>query len=799
MRKISRRDLLKGAGGLAVGAALTTAMSRPGQSLEQVHAPASRRRSAAGAAPAQESIVPTVCLMCPAGCGMNGRVVDGKLVKLEGNPMHPVNQGVLCPKGQAATELLYNPDRVPGPLRRSGARGAGDWEPIPWESALSLVAQRLARLRQDGHPERFAFLYGETRGQMRDLVTRFTHALGSPNAVSHDSLNVEAGKLANLLTQGIYDCLSYDLENTAYLLSFGPGLLEAGRAVQRFITGYAYMRRGRPQRGKVVVADSRQGIGGAKADEWLPIVPGTEGALALGMANVIISSGLADADFVQNYAFGYEDWQDQTGAKHKGFKSLVLEKYDLKTVAALTGLSTGTIARLAGEFAANRPALAVIPAENALLTGGAGGLYTAMAVHCLNALVGSIETPGGVQVQRYPACPGWPSLPPDPLAEGGRRAERVDGAGTLFPLARHAYQAVPDRIRAGYPVDVLFLYDADPMFESPSGPARWAQAFDKVDMIVSFSSFLDDTAQYADLILPDHTFLERWQDDFVEGVGYSGVALRQPVVAPVHDTRNAGDVLIELAHRVGGWMGTAFPWTDFPTLLKEQLKDVGTSWETLTKLGVWAVPPYTFAPRGSATWVKEVVGRDRQGAPRDGYFDFFSRELQCLLGDASEATLQRLGIQARGDEVFLPHYEPAHYHGEEADYPFHLNVVTLMSLGSYGANANLPSLQEISGMVVGETWDSWLEMNPTSARRLGLADRAPVWVESPFGKVKTKVRLVAGTRPDVVSLPYNQGHRALGRWARGRGVNGLTLMGPDSEPLAGLPAFANTRVRVYAA
>ena len=159
-------------------------------------------------------------------------------------------------------------------------------------------------------------------------------------------------------------------------------------------------------------------------------MPGTEAALALGMANVIISSGLVDDDFVEHYAFGYEDWQDEAGARHKGFKSLVLEKYDLKTVAELTGLSSGTIARLAGEFAANRPALAVIPAESTLLTGSANGLYTAMAVHCLNALVGSIETPGGVQVQRYPACPGWPALPPDPAGRkraasraGGRRGD----------------------------------------------------------------------------------------------------------------------------------------------------------------------------------------------------------------------------------------------------------------------------------------------------------------------------------------------------------------------------------------
>lgn len=792
MPKVTRRNFVKAAGGMAATAALATALNRPGLSLEEVHA----APGAAEATPA-EKIIPTVCLMCPSGCGMQGRVVGGRLVKLEGSPLHPVNMGALCPKGQAALELVYNPDRVRTPLRRTGKRGAGEWQPINWETALSLVAQRLAKLREGDHPERFAFLYGETRGQMRDLIAYFTHAVGSPNAVSHDSLNLEASKLGNLLTQGVYDRLAYDLENTSYLLSFGAGLLEAGRTVQRFISGYAYLRRGRPQRGKVVVVDPRQGISGSKADEWIPAKPGTEGALALGMANVIIASGMVDRDFVENYSFGYDDWEDETGGKHKGFKSLVLEKYTPQAVSEITGVPTGTIYRLAGEFAANRPALAVIPNESGLLDGSVNSIYTVMAVHCLNALVGSLEAPGGVQVQRYPNCPGWPTLPADPEAEAGRRAERVDGAGTLFPLAHHAYQAVPDRIRAGYPVDVLFLYDADPLFECPNGADRWIAALDQVDFVVSFSSFLDDTAQYADLILPDHTFLERWQDDFVEGVGYSGVALRQPLIEPAANSRGTGDVLIELAHRVGGWMGVAFPWTSFTDLLKGQLKDVGVGWDTLSTLGIWAVPPYNNTARGSDAWINEVVGKDRQGAPRDGRFDFFSRELQCRLGSAGENALQRLGIQARGDEVYLPHYEPTRYRGEEEKYPFILDVVTLMSLGSYSANANLPSLQEISGMVVGESWDSWLEMNPATAARLGLEDRAPVWVESQFGKVRTKVRLVAGLRPDVVALPYNQGHRTVGRYARGRGVNGLTLMGPDTEPLTGLASFMNTRVRVY--
>ncbi len=517
------------------------------------------------------------------------------------------------------------------------------------------------------------------------------------------------------------------------------------------------------------------------------------------MAYVIISSGLVDRDFVENYAFGYEDWEDEAGVQHKGFKTLVLENYDPETAAEITGVPASTIARLAGEFGTNRPSVAVVPCKGGLLNGSVNGLYTAMAIHALNALVGSIETPGGVLVQRYPTCPGWPELPPDPVAEGGRQAERVDGAGSVFPLARHAYQAVADRIREGYPVDVLFLYDANPMFECPNGATRWVDAFDHVDLIVSFSSFLDETAQFADLVLPDHTFLERWQDDFMEGLGYPGVALRQPVVEPVHNTRNTGDVLIELAHRVGGPVSAAFPWANFLELLKGQLREVGATWDTLTELGLWIVPPDKTINRGSDPWINEIVGRDRQRTPRDGYFDFFSRELQCLLQAADEATLQRLGIQARGDEVFLPHYEPVSYHGDEDEYPFLLNVVTLMSLGPYTANANMPTLQEISGMTVGETWDSWLEMNPESAHDLGLHDKDPVWVESPFGKVRTKVRLVPGLRPDVVNLPYNQGHRAVGRWAKDRGVNGLELMGPDTEPLTGLAAFTNTWVKVYRA
>jgi menaquinone reductase, molybdopterin-binding-like subunit len=750
-----------------------------------------------------DRIVPGICLLCPSGCGTLTRVADGQAVKLEGNPMHPINLGALCPKGQASLELLYNPDRLTSPLQRVGGRGEGIWKSISWDEAANIVSDRLKSLRAQRRPQAAVLMHGEARGQLGTFFERFMRTYGSPNTVSYESLNVAAAKLGMYLTQGVYDLPAYDLENSSYVLSFGAGLLEAGPFPQRMISGYGFLRRGRANRGKVVVIDPRQGISGAKSDEWIPINPGTDAALALSMANVIIRAGLVDSDFINNYSFGYEDFPDENGAfLHQGFKSFVLENYDPEKVEDLIGISATTISRLAGEFAGSKPAVAVLPGKGGLLNGSIGGVYTAMAIHCLNALVGNIDAPGGVLTQRYPDQKPWPDTNEDLISQAGCQAERVDGAGTRFPLARHAYQAVADRILGGYPVDVLFLYNANPVFETPGGE-KFVEAFQQVPFIVSFASFMDESAQYADLVLPEPTFLERYEDHFFEGLGYPGVGLRQPVIEPRYDTLSTGDFLLKVANKIGEPLKSAFPWKSYEEVLKHRLDDLGTSWENLHELGVWMTPGYRFARRGSQRWVDEVVGKDREGAPKDGYFDFYSRELSCLFAEIESAAgpeaLASLGLNGNADARSLPHYVPVTYSGSISQHPFMLNVITLMSLGPVSAAANLPTLQEISGMTVGETWDSWLEMNPHSAHTLGLKDRDSVWVESPHGKVKTRVRLVKGLHPGVVNLPFNQGHTAVGRWAKNRGVNGLALLDPSTEQISGLAAFTNTRVKVYRA
>jgi len=313
---------------------------------------------------------------------------------------------------------------------------------------------------------------------------------------------------------------------------------------------------------------------------------------------------------------------------------------------------------------------------------------------------------------------------------------------------------------------------------------------------VSFSSFMDESAELADLILPEPTFLERWGDDHIEGLGYPGISLYQPVIEPLYDTMNTGDFLLKVAEAMGGSIAKAFPWKTYEEVLQFRLKDIGADWETFKELGVWFNPGYRFAKRGSQNWIKDIVGKDRLNAPRDGYFDLYSRELNCFLGKMKKAELAPLGITMTGDGASLPHYEATAFSGDEKEFPFALNIITLMSLGPRSDAANMPSLQEISGMTVRETWDSWLEMNPESAHKLGLAEDDQVQIESPFGRVSTKVKLVAGLHPDVVNLPFNQGHTAVGRYAKGRGVNGLEILNPASEPLTGLASFTNTRVKV---
>ena len=789
--KLSRRDFLR----ISASIAATSAALPLIQSVQTVAASDTTRHApnTARAVVAQsETYLNTVCSMCPSGCGLQVRVVDGRAVKVEGNALHPLNQGVCCPKGQASLEVLYSPERLPGAMRRQVAKDVvandiSQWEKISWDDAQKIVADKLCALRDQGQAHTVAILHGGLRGQLRPLVQRFLNAYGSPNLISAESLSGDAARLAMFLAQGINGYPIYDIDNARYVMCFGGSLLESSQHLQKYLSGYGFLHRGQSNRGKLVVVDSRLSVTAAKCDEWIPIRPGTLGALALGMAYVLIKSGAVNESFIKNWTFGYDDFKDDQGKTHIGFKRLVLEQYTLERVQDITGIPGSTIAKLAGEFGAAKPALAILPTGRGDLASG-NSLYTALAVHALNALVGSIEIPGGVQVQHYADYAPWSALPSDAVAEKSRAMPRLDGAGADYPVALSAYQTLAGNLSQGkpYAVNALFLLNTNPVLDAPQGQ-RFVDAL-KNTFVVSFNPTLDESAAYADLILPALTFFEMWQDDVIEGTGYAGVAMRQPVVAPVRDGRNPSDVILQIAKQIGGTVSQALPWKDFLEVVRFRIGGIGIDWNDLVTNGAWSALVYYFAQPGSQAWSK-VVGRDRVNAPKDGRFDFFSRELFAALNSSD-------------DVACLPHFElPAE--PADANYPFLLMCQETMTQPRYWLGV-VPSLQEVYGLQVGARWDSWVEIHPKAANALGIKKDDWVWVESAAGKIRVRAKLVEGIWRNAVNIPYGQGHYSAAQWGREAdtarrvlGVNPLQLVSTGSEKISGLPMMLPTRVKVY--
>jgi len=779
-----RRTFLKTVGAVTAGATATTVAGltlgtcqrffpEPTTDRLEIFEPSEERPY-----PGAVRWIPSVCLQCSSACGILVKVVNGKVIKVEGNPLHPVNQGGLCPKGQAGLQVLYHPNRLRNPMKRIGERGSGQWEKIAWDEAITIVAERLKTLRAKEQPQSFVVIAGCNQGLMKQLLKRFLDAFGSPNFIT--TLHDEAILKANYVMRGVAAYSAYDWDRTKYLLSFENNFLEEGNLVGRMLRTYGHIKE-RGNRAKIVQIEPRLSVTAARADEWIPVHPGTSGALALGIAHTIIKGGLYDKEFIEHWTFGFDDWKDDRGTLHNGFRTLVLQEYPPDVVARITGIPAETIQRLAREFAITKPAVAI---------GGCGisqhtnSLHTQMAVNALNALVGSFEIPGGVLTQQFPPFSKLPPVETDAIAERGLAMPRIN-------FSSHLLHTAP------YPVDILFLYQTNPLY-SGSDVRLFTQVFKEVPFIVSFSSFLDDSAQYADLILPDHTYLERWQDAVIEsGDGFPVFGIAQPILPPLYNTMHTGDVIIKIAQELGGGIRDAFPWQDFKSMLMDAVKGVyevnqgsigGFSWKTsfaefwdeLTLQGVWCDHPYHF---GKVKW-EEVFQTP------SGKFEFYS---QIMRRDAKASQSSSVA----DDKAFLPHFEPPRFFGDESEYPFHLNPFQTLPL-SDEVLANQPWMLEIAGTYLNCAWEPWLEINPQTAQQLGIAEDDWVWMESPLGRIKVRAKIFPGAMPNVVNIPLGFGHKAAGDWC-GRGENPYWIIGNELDDLTGCAALGATRVKLYRA
>ena len=557
--KLTRRNFLAWAGLSAVGAVACD--SYQFQIQEEELSLQSPRDLPEDLVKGRDNWYATLGRDATGGDGVIVRVMEGRAKKIQGNPKYPVNQGKQSVRAEAGLQSLYHPDRIAGPMRRTGARGSGLFQDIDWEPEALDILKRELRARSQG----MVLITEPLRGHLGMIAERFATSMGGKH-LGFETLDDTTYRAAVKEVFGQDLLPDFDIANANYVLSFGADFLSTWGSSTRLATAYGDFRQGagRAQRGTLVQVDPRFSMTAASADKWVPIKPGMEGYLALSLAYVIIEENLVP-DVDGNVLTNYEG-------------AVALAAYNPGTVGPMLELppqmhegksAADFIRELARDFASHRPGIALGGDSAGAHT---NGQFNLQAIYALNYLVGSVGEKGGIRFN-----PGSPLRDLPAAANVGSLKDWQDAAGA---------------IRSGN-TRLVLLHNADPVHGLPAS-VGFADALNRDDLfIVSFSPFLDETSIMADLILPDRVFLEDWGDDIPEpGPGYQVVGMQQPVVNPLSDLdpRSFGDLLLSMAQEMG--QESALPWGSVEAALKESVEALyglnrGTSSEVASAGELW--------------------------------------------------------------------------------------------------------------------------------------------------------------------------------------------------------------------
>ncbi|KCZ73339.1 anaerobic dehydrogenase, typically selenocysteine-containing [Candidatus Methanoperedens nitroreducens] len=811
--KMNRRGFLKVAG-------IAGAASLGYLSLDQ---PVIKALAQGTYAASEEKWVATGCVGCVGWCPLQVRVANGRAVKIRGNQNSVWTRGKVCPRAHLNLQMLYDPDRIKTPLKRTNPNKGRDqdpgWEAITWEEALSTITLKLRELRDKGTPERFVSLRGRYDSASADLLySRFTKAYGTPNSVSHSAICAESTKAGRWMSMGDYDYSGYDWYNANYIISFGAPLLEAHRPVTGNIVAFGEVRRGGKARANFVMVDPRYSVTASKADEWIPVNPGTDAAFALGMAHVILTEGLWDRSFVGDFnenspVKGFEtgkaiseDYTTEAGEKEETFKeastyglikwwNVYLKDFTPEIAAQKTTVPAETIKRLAREFAKAKPSIAASGRGSDAWPGS--GSFNSYAVMSLNALSGSIEK----VVNHRPSVKYSEEavkLEQDEVAEEGTKKQKIDESKTKkFPFASVVTNNVADNILRDYPypVEVILAWWSNFAHSTP-GSKRWEDVFKKVPFVVHHTTHISDTSIYADILLPAKTYIEKWGYGHPAGTaGLSrGTTLFQPAVAPLYDCKSELELGLELGKRLGEY---------YPSINKS-FEGIGGNYGDTAEGYVRA--------RTEEQWNAFPGGWDefrQKGATNHSYkpktefstpskkFEFYSSTLKATFEklNMTDEDLDKIQIKARGDVVYVPHFENPIFIGDKGTYPLSLITYKPM-LNQEGRSHNSQWAQEIYLPLYDTGWTNLAEINPETAEKFGIKDGDTIYVESEVGKIRARAKVFHGIHPEVVSMAYGQGHFSYGKFAKNRGANPNAITGVMYDHITGMAAFFNTRVKI---
>jgi len=836
---ISRRAFLQTT---AVGGAVAALSSPLGPTLRALAATAKTGARGEG------RWIASTCQGCTSWCAQEVLVVEGRAIKVRGNARSKVNGAASCPRPHLALQQVYDPDRIKTPMKRTNPnKGRGEdpgFVPISWDEALDMIAEKIMELRRSGETHKYMLMRGRY-SYMRDILyDRMTKIIGSPNNISHSALCAEAEKFGSYYTEGYWGYRQYDVANTRYVLLWSADPLSSNRQVSYYSSVWGEVM----DRATIAVVDPRLSITASKADEWLPVAPGQDGALAAAIAHVILVEGLWYREFVGDFKDGRNRFVAGQEVEEDAFESLhthglvrwwnlELKDKTPRWAARRCGLPEEQIRRVALGYGKAAPHCISWLGPGACMN--PRGAYTAMICHALNGLTGGVDNLGGTLQSNKTYIKKFPSPKPfmDEIAQKGKKHEKIDHRGRLaFPsLKKKPGKAVvtnnaADGIlkRDPYEIKVAIAYMNNFSF-SAQQPQRWEAALASIPFLVHITTNASEFSWFADVVLPDtHHLFEKW--GFVKSIGngYRHVPIMQPVIKPMWQAKIDETEIPWL-------LGERLARKGFPNLLDycKSIKDPETGkapaneaefalyalkyatqklwdpaqhqggdrfegWEQFRRVGVWNSDPYPYRKRWGHFKTKTRK------------FEFYSETLKEQLthhaekhGVEVDKVLEVCNYQARGERAFVPHYEEPLIHGDAKEFPLIL-VDHKSRLNREGRSANCTWYHEFKDVDPGDLrWNDVAKLNPLDAARLGLREGDQVRLVSPIGSLKCQVRLWEGTRPGTVAKCYGQGHWVYGRVASKvfgkvpRGGSNNDLIPADYDRFSGSSARnAVVRVRI---
>ncbi|MBN1564020.1 MAG: molybdopterin-dependent oxidoreductase [Anaerolineae bacterium] len=709
MTQFTRRDVLKiGAAGTA-----TAILAGCSQDAERWVELEPYVRAPEDQLPGNPTYYATTCRMCPAACGILVKLTNGRAIKIEGNPEHPVSRGKTCARGQAGLQLLYNPDRVTTAVMQE-ERGKRKFKALAWNEAINTLIKKIEAA--DGQVA--VWTGSTTSGHLYDLFSLFTDAIGSSDLIRYDLYSAINGYAAlttiseQLTGQAVLP--SYDLGHADAIFSFGADFLGTWHNANAYGVEFGNFRdQAYGKRGYLVQFEPKMSITGAKADKWVPVKPGAEALVAQAIARIIAEEKLGSPERIER-------------------AETLTPEVDLEAAAAACELQVEDLVTFARAFAEAEHPVA-LPGE--ALIGRTNSLDALLAVQALNVIAGTVGEAGSMMIT--------PSL---------SGSEMQPAAASTFEQV----QTLVERMNAGE-IKVLLVHGANPLYDLPES-LGFAEALANVETVVSFNPMLDETAAYADYILPNRVYLEGWGYEVVNP-GFQGLPVvsgQQPVVGPFHDVRATGDVLLTIAQRLDATAST-LPWTDEVAFIKEKI---------------------TNLPAG-------MYGGDDPDFQWARYQQFGGWWPETAPADPITADLAQV--------IEVP---AAEFDGAEDEFPYFLHLY-LPVLLSDGSGANTPWLQGSPDPLTTISWQSWVEANPKTADELGVKNGDIVKIESPNGKIEAPVYVFPAIRPDTIAIPLGQGHTDYGRYAKERGTNPVNLLGTTRDGKSNtIWAWSNVRVKL---